>query len=451
MTSDNDLTTLQKTGDGRPALQDLNRPRLLFLAYSFPPLWAPGTPRAWYMAKYLARLGWEVTVVTPHPSLWVRTDRTEKIEGLLQQEGIRRITTGLRWRCLDPDYVRFRNHGIGWLVGGVCRKIARRLSIENQAGWPPAIENACRTLRRGDVDIIMATLAPFVSFRAARLLGKRLRAPFVLDYRDPWNSNPHVSVPRSRRILEEEESLLRDCAAVTIVSSSLGLSLRQHFPSVKEVHVVSNGFDPEDLYNIQPINFNHFAIVYAGGFYPPKRVITPLMKALQTLRSSQHDKLPEWRFHYLGASAGHVLGEAERCGIHDRVVLHGQVSREESLFAVAGADVSVVITSVEDEGSLEDRGIVTGKVFEALGLGSRVLLIAPVGSDAEAIIEENYCGRRFAGNQTEEIAKYLLEVMAGQHPKPVPPAKYSWPEIAPPLNKLLRRIVDEHRRKLAAE
>jgi len=45
------------------------RPKLLFLAYHFPPSQAVGSVRAWNMAKYLARLGWEVTVITPDPSL----------------------------------------------------------------------------------------------------------------------------------------------------------------------------------------------------------------------------------------------------------------------------------------------------------------------------------------------------------------------------------------------
>jgi glycosyltransferase involved in cell wall biosynthesis len=420
------------------------KPRLLFLAYSFPPLSAAGSQRAGYLAKYLSRLGWEVTVVTPHPSLWLRTNSPEKTEQLLDQEGIQRITTGLRWPCLDSSYVRFRNQGIRCLMGGICRKIARQLSIEAQAGWPPEIEIACQTLHKGDVDVILATGNPYVSFRSARQLGQRLNVPFVLDYRDPWHGNPHASRPLPLRIVAEERSLLSDCSAATIVSESWALSLKKNFPNVKTVQVVSNGYDPEDLRDIQPHYYGHFAIVYTGIFYYPGRTITPLMKALKRLDSKQNNNVPEWRFHYFGSDSKHVKDDAEHYGVQDRVVLHGQVSRKDALSAVAGADIDVVITSIQEEGSLEERGIVTGKVFEALGLGSRVLLIAPPGSDAEVIVEGTACGRRFSGNQTEEIANYLLEVMAGQYSKPVPPAQYSWPEIVLPLNALLRRIMDEH-------
>ena len=46
-----------------------------------------------------------------------------------------------------------------------------------------------------------------------------------------------------------------------------------------------------------------------------------------------------------------------------------------------------MITSVAEEATIEDRGIVTGKVFEPLGLGTPILLIAPPGSDIERIVE----------------------------------------------------------------
>lgn len=447
MANDNSLKTLLKTSDSNCALQRLNRPRVLFLAYAFPPLAVPGSVRAGYLAKYLARMGWEVTVVTPHPSLWFRTDSPEKIERMLPQEGIRRITTGLRWPWLDKGFVRSGHHGLAWVMSGIGQRITHRLNIENQVGWVPEIAKACRILHPGDVDVILATGNPFVAFRAARRLAQRLGVPFVLDYRDPWNHNPHVSSPRPPRVEAEERSLLRDCAAVTIVSASLALSLQQHFPGVKDVQVVTNGYDPEDLANLQPRDFGHFAIVYSGSFYPPKRVITPLMKALHKLASLQVATLPEWRFHYLGSDREHILAEAEKYGVRDRVVLQGRLSREESLSAVAGAGMSVVITTVQEEASLEGRGIVTGKVFESLGLGSRVLLIAPVGSDAEAMVEGTNCGKRFAGNQTGEIANYLREVMCGLHPKPVPPGQYAWTEIARTLSTLLRRVVDERRCK----
>jgi hypothetical protein len=43
------------------------QPRLLFLAYYFPPVSTIACIRTWNMAAHLQELGWDITVVTPHP------------------------------------------------------------------------------------------------------------------------------------------------------------------------------------------------------------------------------------------------------------------------------------------------------------------------------------------------------------------------------------------------
>ena len=43
----------------------ISRPKVLFLAYFFPPLNLIGCVRTRNIATYLTRVGWDVTVVTP--------------------------------------------------------------------------------------------------------------------------------------------------------------------------------------------------------------------------------------------------------------------------------------------------------------------------------------------------------------------------------------------------
>ena len=60
-----------------------------------------------------------------------------------------------------------------------------------------------------------------------------------------------------------------------------------------------------------------------------------------------------------------------------------------------GAGVAVVITSVVESATPEDNGMVTGKIFEAIGLGTPTLLIAPAGSDANVVAETTGLARSF--------------------------------------------------------
>src|SRR5262249_38244040 len=176
------MTNVQPA-DVRDQKNTIRRPKLLFLAHPFPPLRVIACVRTWNMAKYLARLGWDVTVVTPRPSVWRNIENAGELRILLEKEGIQRILTEQRWRFLDPNNLNCSNRGLAWIFGGVCRRIAAWLQVEYSAiGWIKAAESACGSLTCNDVDVILATGAPFCSFGLAKRLADKLRRPYVLDY-----------------------------------------------------------------------------------------------------------------------------------------------------------------------------------------------------------------------------------------------------------------------------
>src|SRR4029077_4807564 len=136
---------------------------LLFLSCYFPPVQTIASVRTGNIAKYLVRLGWEVTVVTPDPSIWRNVEDPEKVSIELDREGIGRILTGHRWRCLEPIHLNCWDKDLGWFAGGVCRAIARHLGIDRSAGWNKGAERACSTLSPKDVDVILVSAPPFAA------------------------------------------------------------------------------------------------------------------------------------------------------------------------------------------------------------------------------------------------------------------------------------------------
>ena len=428
----------------------IRRLKLLFLAYPFPPANINSCVRTSNLAKYLSRLGWDVTVLTPCPSVWRNVENSEDTTEQFQREGIRRILTGHGWRCLSPDHLNCWNRGMGWLVGGIARRIARQLRLEKEIGWIKAAERACSTIKPQDVDIILATASPFASFSLAKRLSNRLGRPYVLDYRDPWTGNPHASHFNHPAIIKKEASLLAGSGAVTIVSASWRRAMEEQFHVGSKLHVLTNGYDPEELADVKPCDFGHSAIVYAGNFYPPKRVITPVMAALASLNDTAITARHNWVFHYYGSQESHVLTEAQRFGTENRVINHGWVSRNEVLSAVRGAKVVVVITSVLNNAGMDDNGIMTGKIYDAMGLGTPVLLVAPPGSDAEAIPRTSGLGRSFSSNDVPGITSFLAHTLTGNAPKPKNLATYAWPGIIRRLDRILRNVIDRQRQTRCA-
>jgi glycosyltransferase involved in cell wall biosynthesis len=291
------------------------------------------------------------------------------------------------------------------------------------------------------VDVILATGPPFGAFRLAKQLSDRLGRPYVLDYRDPWTGNPHAGCPSRRAAIRKEASLLEGCAAITIVSPSWGVALDRCFGVGAKLHVVPNGYDSGEMAAIKPYDFGHCAIVYTGIFYPPKRIISPFMAALKRLKESLDENSNGWYFHYYGVQENHVREQADRFGLNDRIVLHGRVPRSEALSAVKGANLAVVVTSVDEQGSLEDKGIVTGKIFEAIGVGTPVLLITPNGSDATAITETTGLVKSFTGTEIQGMASFLKDVVCGRALKPKNIEACAWTTISKSLDAVLRKAI----------
>jgi glycosyltransferase involved in cell wall biosynthesis len=387
---------------------------------------------------HLTRLGWDVTAVTPDPAILRNVEDCEKVSAELEREGIKRILTGQEWRCLAPNNLKCWNQNLGRLAGGVCRVVARNLGIDRHIGWIKASERACSDLTADDVDLVFATGSPFATFSLARRLSDRLGRPYVLDYRDPWTGNPHADRRESLAATKKEASLLEGCAAVTIVSPSWGLALDQRFGVGSKLHVVTNGYDSDEMAAVKPHDFGHCAFVYTGIFYPPKRTIAPFLAALKLLKESLHGDAKEWYFHYYGVDEKHVREQADRFGLSDRMVLHGRVPREQALSAVKGASLAVVITSVGEDETLEDKGIVPGKIFEAVGLATPVLLIAPMGSDASATTASTGLVKSFRGSEIQGMASFLEDVLQGHVSQPRSIESCSWAVISKKLDALLR-------------
>jgi glycosyltransferase involved in cell wall biosynthesis len=308
-------------------------------------------------------------------------------------------------------------------------------------------KKACEAIERNDVDLILASGEPWVSFNLAQFLSRKIGCPYVLDYHDLLTGNPFASPKYAQRIARREGELISMSSAITVVSQSWAEDLVSRFNPVSKVHVIPNGYDSEMLDSIEPENFDHPAIVYAGCFYPPKSVITPVMAALK--RCDQDDALSgrPWQFHYYGRDEGHVLREAARFGLGRRVVIHGMLERPKAIAGVKGADACVVITSVCESLSVGDRGFITSKLYETLGAGTPIVLITPEGSEAHVMSKSYSHIARFAGDDALGLASHFKTLITSGIQKAAPATEYSWARLTEDLDTILQGVIESSARK----
>jgi hypothetical protein len=413
------------------------KPRVLFIASSFPPANRPGSPRTSNIALALAGSGWDVTVLTVEPSQWVRLDRDSGLEARLAGSGVRRLTVANPWPSLAGGLLRTSGYTPA-IAARALRKVCTLLQIDPEIGWTRAALKTAGKLQREQFDLIFASAPPFAVLTLAMRVAQRLRVPYAVDYRDLWTLNPMAKRSAAARHVRRDREVLARAAAATVVSPSLAELLRAQPGAAEKVHVLPNGYRREDLEQVRPTAFDHFAILYAGTFYLPHRTIRPVLEALALLERRGALSQP-WKFHYYGHQGSHVAAVASEVGLPEsRLELHGAVSRAEVLGATAGAGLVTVITTVNREGTLADRGVVTGKIFEAVGLERPMLVIAPPGSDVEEVLATAGRGRVIAGTEIESIAAYIAHVAnGGRIAGAVRPDAYEWSRLGERLSAIL--------------
>src|SRR4051794_30036388 len=173
-------------------------PRVLYLAFYFPPSRASGVYRARATANHLAADGWDVTVfAAPLRFLHeVVGSVDEKLAGTVDP----RIRVERPWQsqfAWNTDVRRFSRLrrqmptlALALYNGG------RKVFPEQYNSWGlAAVAKALRMHARKRFDVVVATGNPFAAFAAAWTIHKLTGLPYVVDYRDSWTLDLFTEEP----------------------------------------------------------------------------------------------------------------------------------------------------------------------------------------------------------------------------------------------------------------
>jgi hypothetical protein len=180
---------------------------------------------------------------------------------------------------------------------------------------------------------------------------------------------------------------------------------------------ITNGFDPDSFPRRAPRagKSNQLVLLHTGELYVG-RDPRPFLDALRDINN------PSVRVRFLGrATVGDLDLQAEigRRGLHRIVELGGQVAYEESLRAMAAADVLILFDSPGR------RVGVPAKLYEYLGAGAAVLALTEPEGDAAWVLRQSGVLHRIASpKDPAQIRKALTELVgclsAGQPISPTP-------------------------------
>ncbi|MEA3357062.1 MAG: glycosyltransferase [Patescibacteria group bacterium] len=279
---------------------------ILMLAYYFPPDASSGAFRPLYFANHLVEQGIEVTVITVKERDFLSLqpkdlDLLDRVDPRVRvnRTGLKRPREALirlrnRLQSRSSETVNFscfeKKHDLSQkeaLIQRVKDTITDILaSPDPHVGWIPAtVRKGVKLVHRNNINVLYATGSPWSSFLAAVAIGELTSVPIVLDFRDPWISNPSFLV-RGKIVRNFEKRMehivLRKAAAVIANTEELQGSFLERYPflSTKQVHTIPNGF--ESFLTSTKKRMKKMVITHVGALYFSRNPVQ-LLKALANL------------------------------------------------------------------------------------------------------------------------------------------------------------------------
>jgi len=354
-------------------------PKLLMIAYFFPPLGGAGSLRPLKLAKYLPHFRWDPVVLTVKNPDWYYA----KDPGLLAElpksvlvHRTRMIKSAWVYRMLNP----IRSPGVD-------RWIRRYLlHPDEQVGWfPTAYAAGLRLVRRHGIKAIYSSSAPMSCHLIAYLIKKKTGLPWIADFRDEWYENPDFDFPTEfhRRMHFAIEKRVVD-SADHVITASPGFCrlLAKHKGCAEKCTTIYMGYDPEDFSSIRresalPAESKVFTIAFSGLFYAAFRP-AGILAAISALIDEGKIPAGNIRLLFVGANSPDETGFYDKHGI---CRFTGFVPHRKALAHVMASDALLLLLSRE-------RGdyVVPSKTFEYIASGKPILAAIPAQGEAALIL-----------------------------------------------------------------
>jgi glycosyltransferase involved in cell wall biosynthesis len=285
------------------------------------------------------------------------------------------------------------------------------------AGWlAPALFAGVKIVRREQVDVLFATGRPWTTLVIGAALKIITRKPLVVDFRDPWMTNPfrrEHSGFKNRIETMLERWVLKTADIVVANTDYLREEFVERFGKDLERKCITvlNGFDPEEFAEVEPeiradSRRSAFLMVHPGFLYG-KRDPRILVDALATLRDQAVIKPGEFICELIGpVELPYDLDALIRSlKLEEFLKLRGPVSYRESLSALASCDVALLLqpgTSTQ----------IPSKLFEFVGFGKTMIAVAPLDSSVAKIINANKLGVVASAEDTGAVADAIKSVFS---------------------------------------
>ena len=406
-------------------------PRVLMVAYHYPPCTGSGVHRTLYFSRYLPELGWDPIVLVPHPRAYAAAQRDQlgdipngvSVHRAFALDASRHLSVGGRYLRMTalPD------RWVSWVLGAVPKGL-----------W---------LVRSYRPSVIWSTYPIATAHVIGRILHRLTGLPWIADIRDPMIADEPGAEPARHRAFQriERKTVVRATRCVFPTPGAVRL-YAERFPDVdpRKFVMLPNGYDEtpfldaeRDLPPRDPAR--PLTLVHSGLLYPAERDPRAFFDAIARMKAAGAAR--DLRIVLRGGGHDDVHApEIERRGIGDLVELAPPLPYREALRETLMADGLLLFQATKANAQ------VPAKVYEYFRARRPVFAMTDPKGDTAAVMRAAGIDTVAPLDDAAAIAKgledFLARVRRGTAPL-VPPeevARHSRRGRAEELARLLATV-----------
>ena len=384
-----------QTDEGIRLSDEITRkgPRLLIIAYSFPPVPYSGTHRIIRLCKGLASKNIEVEVV----SIPFRSEIPNDFEMLMK---IPDNVIVHRTRLIDPWlwFQKWRSQKKRTLFNRFIAVALRFATIpDHQIFWLPfAIAKAIAIIRKNNIDYVMVTSPPNSMLLAGVVLKIMTGIKFIADFRDPVVGNvAEANLLNAKGFIPFlHRTALKCIEKVTMTHSDIivantGTHRKELISKYghDSVHTIRNAYDESDYKKGETDKFDKFTIAHVGSVYGLRNPDV-LFRSVQKMMVLEKDPDLKLNLLFVGLNSSDIMEKAASYGVDKYVTIKGMVPHKEAMMTMQKSH-ALLLLKASGPGSY---GQVPAKFFEYIGTRNKIIYIGARESEVAEMIQAHDAG-----------------------------------------------------------
>lgn len=393
--------------------------KVLIITYYWPPVGGAGVQRWLKFSKYFREFGWEPIIYTPSNPDFPIFDETLlkdvpkdltvlKTEITEPYDLYRKIMRKKKTETVNQGFLSegkensFLQSLMIWVRGNFFIPDARKFWIK------PSINYLSDYVSKNKIDAIISTGPPHSMHLIALGLKHKCNLPWIADFRDPWTgidfySQLKLSKWADKKHHELEYKVLNTADKVVTVSPSCAFDLSAL--GKKQVEVVTNGYD-EDDFKLSNLKIEEGFVFHHTGALNKDRNPQTLWRVLSDLCKEHQDLKQDLKLKFTGKTDAIVFESLKQLGLESNTIKVAYMPHSEIVRAMCESPILLLPLN----NTPNNKGVLSGKLFEYLAAHRPIFGIGLPDGDAAKILSETQAGTMCGFEDYDGIKKVVLDL-----------------------------------------